>query len=208
MGSALGILLAMAIWGALHSVTASLKAKAIGEQWLGKRTSEGFYRLVYNLLAGVTFLPVMATVALLPAQPLYTLPGVVLPVTGLLQLAATLMVMVVLVQVDLPRFLGLRQLSRWLQGQPDPRDTPRLNTAGVYGWVRHPLYFFSLVLLWLTPVMTTNVLAFNLGATLYFWVGSIYEERKLVAEFGEVYRQHQRRVPRLLPWPPVWQRRE
>ena len=204
MLSILLIFAAMAVWGALHSVLASLKSRALSNRWLGKRLSEGIYRLAYNLVAALTFLPVLALVALLPNRSLYSFPAWILPVTGFIQLASALMLLIVLLQVDLPHFLGLRQLARWLQGRPDPRDQPQLYTGGMYGWVRHPLYFFSLVALWLTPAMTTNILAFNIGATLYFWLGSIFEERKLVEQFGDAYRQHQRRVPRLLPWPPAW----
>jgi protein-S-isoprenylcysteine O-methyltransferase Ste14 len=65
--------------------------------------------------------------------------------------------------------------------------------------VRHPLYFFSLLFIWLNPQMTLASLLFNLLATLYFWVGSIYEERRLTAEFGEAYKAYRREVPRLLP---------
>ncbi len=49
--------------------------------------------------------------------------------------------------------------------------------------------------------MTVNILAFNVASTLYFWIGSIFEERKLIAEFGPAYRLHQQQVPRLFPWP-------
>jgi protein-S-isoprenylcysteine O-methyltransferase Ste14 len=104
-------------------------------------------------------------------------------------------------RVDLWRFIGLRQLARLVRGQAEPRDPPVLRTDGLHAWVRHPLYFFSLVVVWLLPVMTPNLFALNLGITLYFWIGSIFEERKLVREFGEAYRAHQARVPRLFPWP-------
>jgi len=85
--------------------------------------------------------------------------------------------------------------------ETDSKAPPKLYTGGAYGWVRHPLYFFSLIILWLIPAMTVNILAFNLGASLYFYIGSIFEERKLVAEFGDVYREHQRSVPMLIPVP-------
>jgi protein-S-isoprenylcysteine O-methyltransferase Ste14 len=202
MASVTIILLAMAAWAGLHSLLASLTAKARARRLLGQRAADGVYRLAYNLVSVVTFLPVMVLAALLPDRPVYQFPLWLMAITVPVQLLAALAAGVVLWRVDLPRFLGLRQLSRWLAGEPEPRDRPRLYTGGIYGWVRHPLYSLSLLVIWLAPVMTANVLAFNLGATLYFWIGSIFEERKLVAEFGQAYREHQRRVPRLVPWPP------
>ena len=46
MLSILLIFAAMAVWGALHSVLASLKARALSNRWLGKRLSEGIYRSI------------------------------------------------------------------------------------------------------------------------------------------------------------------
>jgi protein-S-isoprenylcysteine O-methyltransferase Ste14 len=80
-------------------------------------------------------------------------------------------------------------------------STARLVTAGLHRYVRHPLYTTSLIVLYLVSPMTVNRLAFVIGVHLYFFVGSIFEERKLVCEFGEAYRQYQRKVPRLLPRP-------
>jgi protein-S-isoprenylcysteine O-methyltransferase Ste14 len=51
----------------------------------------------------------------------------------------------------------------------------------------------------LAPLMSWNVLAFNLGITLYILVGILFEERKLLAEFGQLYADYRRRVPMLLP---------
>jgi len=104
-------------------------------------------------------------------------------------------------RVNLMRFFGVRQFIRLLHDEPDPRDSPVLVTKGIYRWVRHPLYFFSLLFIWLTPVMTVNILAFNIAVTIYFRIGSIFEECKLVQEFGTAYREHQQTVPRLFPFP-------
>jgi protein-S-isoprenylcysteine O-methyltransferase Ste14 len=72
-------------------------------------------------------------------------------------------------------------------------------TRGSYAYVRHPLYFFSLLLIWFLPIMTLSALLFSSMATLYFWIGSIYEERRLSATFGDAYSQYKQRVPRLIP---------
>jgi protein-S-isoprenylcysteine O-methyltransferase Ste14 len=58
-----------------------------------------------------------------------------------------------------------------------------------------------MLVIWFPPVLTVNLLVFNLLATLYFWLGSLHEERRLMAEFGDAYRQYQRTVPPFLPWP-------
>ena len=193
------ILAAMAGGGALHTILAALGAKARARQWFGLRLADGLYRLLYNVVAAFTFLPVIALVTLLPDVLLYRLPTWALAVTIPVQALSALGMVWSLWRLDLPRFVGVRQMLRWMQGAPDPRDPPKLVTNGIHGWVRHPLYFFSLALLWLTPIMTVNVLALDVGITLYFWIGSVFEERKLAAEFGEAYREHQRRVPRLFP---------
>ncbi|MFQ5407195.1 MAG: methyltransferase family protein [Anaerolineales bacterium] len=197
--SFLAILGALAGWGAFHSLTASLWAKARARGVLGARPTDGGYRLVYNIFAVATFAPVLALPGILPAAPFYKFPPGLPYLTIPLQFAALGGMGLSLWKVDLPRFLGLRQLVRWLRGEADPRDPPQFVATGIHRLVRHPLYFFSLVFIWLTPVMTTNVLAFNLGVTLYFWLGSVFEERKLVRDFGDAYREHQRTVPRLLP---------
>ena len=71
---------------------------------------------------------------------------------------------------------------------------------GPYLWVRHPLYFFMLVLIWSTPNMTSDRLLFNVLWTFWIVLGSYLEEKDVVAEFGERYRAYQKTVPMLLPW--------
>jgi protein-S-isoprenylcysteine O-methyltransferase Ste14 len=72
--------------------------------------------------------------------------------------------------------------------------------AGLHSWVRHPLYFLGLVLIWLTPQMTINRLVLFAALSLYLYVGTFFEEGRLVAEFGDSYRAYQSQVPRLIPW--------
>lgn len=53
--------------------------------------------------------------------------------------------------------------------------------------------------MWLTPCMTANLVTPYTLMTLYFYVGSIFEERKLLSEFGPAYANYRDRVPRFLP---------
>lgn len=97
-------------------------------------------------------------------------------------------------QTDVMAFAGLRQIL-----QPDTPPSDHLVISGFYRLVRHPLYLFSLILFWLFPRMTDLTFAFFLAATFYFILGTIPEEQKLLATFGEQYRRYRREVPWLIP---------
>lgn len=75
-----------------------------------------------------------------------------------------------------------------------------LAIRGPYRWVRHPLYFFVLLLIWCCPDVTVDRLLFNVLFTAWIVFGTLLEERDLVAEFRETYPDYQRKVPMLIPW--------
>lgn len=200
MLSILIIIIAVLIWGAIHSLTASLTAKAIAGKWFGARHANGFYRLLYNAFSVITFIPLLFIAFLLPDQPLYSFPLWLVPITTFIQAIAVIAVLLAVFKVDAWQFIGLRQLLKWLENSNRPDSPTTLIRSGMFAWMRHPIYFFSIVAMWLMPVMTINLFTLYMCFTIYFWVGSIFEERKLVAEFGEDYKQHQRTVPRIVPF--------
>jgi protein-S-isoprenylcysteine O-methyltransferase Ste14 len=75
----------------------------------------------------------------------------------------------------------------------------RLLVRGPYRWVRHPLYFFCLLMIWFCPDLTADRLLFNILWTGWIVVGTVLEERDLAESFGGEYRSYQRQVPMLLP---------
>jgi protein-S-isoprenylcysteine O-methyltransferase Ste14 len=91
-------------------------------------------------------------------------------------------------------FAGLRQLV----GEEEPSQ---LVTTGFYGWVRHPLYLFGLLVLWLTPLMTLNMLVVYLSLTGYLLIGASFEEHKLARNFGAAYAAYKARTPMIIPLP-------
>ncbi|HLF29253.1 MAG TPA: isoprenylcysteine carboxylmethyltransferase family protein [Anaerolineae bacterium] len=190
-------------FGIVHSLLAAHRTKALARRVFGGRHSRGWYRLVYNALAALSLLPVLLLVIGLPDRELYRIPPPFSFFALGLQALAVLGMAYSLFQLDLPHFIGLRQWIGWVQraGSRSASDTStsRLVVDGLHRYVRHPLYTCSLIVLWLVSPMTANRLAFVVGVTLYFYIGSIFEERKLVAELGEAYREYQRRAPRLLP---------
>jgi protein-S-isoprenylcysteine O-methyltransferase Ste14 len=205
MLSALLILTALAGFSLLHTALASYRFKASASQLLGESTATAIYRLAFNVIAALSIAPALYLSLTLPDRELYQIPEPWNYLALLVQVLAGLGIVYSLYQLDLPFFVGLRQLFG-LTGSAaaaalNSTSTARLVTAGLHRYVRHPLYTTSLIVLYLVSPMTVNRLAFVIGVHLYFFVGSIFEERKLVCEFGEAYRQYQRKVPRLLPRP-------
>ncbi len=184
--------LAVLIWGAAHSILASLEAK----HWIRRMTGdagERFYRFVYNIFSVISFAPVLWLMFILPDRVLYQIPSpwIYLSLTG--QIAALVLLVVGVLQTDTLSFIGLRQL---VEGKEPPS---KMVTHGLYRWVRHPLYTAGLLFIWLTPVMSQNALIVILAATLYIVVGAFFEERKLVREFGAAYAAYKATTPMLIP---------
>ncbi len=184
----------MFLYGALHSLLASRRAKRWAEARFGERIRR-YYRLIFSILGGLTLLPPLALAALLPDRLIYTIPFPWFILTGLLQLAGLLGLIYGVSQTGAMRFIGLDSAM----DEAALQRPPRFVTDGLYRWVRHPLYTCSLLFLWLMPVMSWNLLALNLGVTLYFIIGSRFEEEKLLDEFGEAYAEYRRRTPAFLP---------
>ncbi|MBK5107543.1 MAG: isoprenylcysteine carboxylmethyltransferase family protein [Anaerolineales bacterium] len=191
--STLVLIFAIIVWGFVHSLLASLAAKARVRKWFGPG-SDRWYRLAYNMFGILTFMPILGLLAMDPGQTLYVIPAPwsYLALAG--QLLAVAALGIGLLQTGAWSFLGIEQLL-----VNSPEGEAQMVSGGLYRWVRHPLYSAGLVFIWLTPVMTVNLLVLNLGLTIYLVVGAIYEERKLVREFGAAYLEYQEKVPMLIP---------
>ncbi len=92
---------------------------------------------------------------------------------------------------------GLRAIRHRFRAKPPSPSA--LVVRGAYRWVRHPLYFVVLLMIWSYPVLTTDRLLFNMLWTIWIVIGTVLEERDLTADFGNDYREYQRNVPMLLP---------
>ncbi|MGD9636235.1 MAG: methanethiol S-methyltransferase [Pirellulales bacterium] len=92
---------------------------------------------------------------------------------------------------------GMRQVWLYLRGR-EYTSLP-FRTPLAYNHVRHPLYVGWTLAFWATPTMTAGHLLFAIVMTLYMGIAAIFEERDLVAHFGEQYAEYRRRVPMFVP---------
>jgi methanethiol S-methyltransferase len=99
---------------------------------------------------------------------------------------------------------GLAQVWAHFHGQEFHRLP--FKKPGLYRVVRHPIYFGFVIAFWSTPRMTVGHLVFSAAATGYILVGIFFEERDLLAAYGDLYREYRQRVPMLIPLPERSQR--
>lgn len=191
------ILAAVGLYGLLHSWLASRRLKSWAEARFAAQARR-FYRLAYVVVSALALLPLLALAALLPDRRLYTIPFPWLLLTLGLQVLSGFGLLVAVSQTGSLAFVGVRQVNDPQALSPD-RGPEGLVTSGLYRYVRHPIYSFSLLALWVMPYVTWNILALMVGLTLYTLIGMQFEERRLEAEFGEAYRAYRKRTPALLP---------
>jgi protein-S-isoprenylcysteine O-methyltransferase Ste14 len=211
--SLLKVVAATAVFGLVHSALASRQAKAAAARVFGRRERNGWYRLFFNAQSVVTLAALAAYLWRLPDRVLYHLRGWVSVPLYAGQAAGLLYAIITAYHVGLAGILGLGPAMAYLRGQKRVRPEPeaqgpplgedgRLVVGGPFRRSRHPLNFAPLLVFWLWPRMTVKLLVFNLASTLYLYLGSLHEEARLRAAYGEPYEAYRRaHVPFYLPRP-------
>lgn len=186
------LVFAWLLFGVLHSVLAAGVVKRAAMDLM--KQSYKYYRLFYSLFATATLAWVLHTHFSITGTLIWRPPPVEKIMAGI-GVIAGLAIMLVCIK---KYFLYLSGIDIFLGKN---NATGILQQHGMHAYVRHPLYFGTLLFVWALffeyPYL--NNLVSCICITVYTWLGLYFEEKKLVLEYGEVYRHYQRRVPALLP---------
>ena len=196
------LVLAIIFFGVSHSFLASLKVKNHVKDKFPRLIP--FYRFIYNV---ISFIILYLFFIYLP-QPDITIYDLIKPYDFIIlvfQFSSLLGLIWTFRYFSYKEFLGISQIARWHQKNYNLNDLDEkmtLKIEGPYKYMRHPVYFFSILFLVFRPYMDLTYLILMIGAIVYFYVGSCYEEKKLINIFGEEYKNYQKSVPRILPLKP------
>jgi methanethiol S-methyltransferase len=190
----LPLAIAWTAYCALHSAMISETATGFLKRKL--RDSFRFYRLFFNAVAIVTLVPLLLYSASLSGEPVLRWQGALLAVRYALLACGVLLFIAGGRHYSLRQFIGISQLRGTSPGGLAPRGG--IDSRGILGLIRHPWYTAVVLLIGAGDLDTAHLIV-NAVLTVYIIVGTLLEERKLVHEFGDAYRDYQQRVSMFVP---------
>lgn len=179
------------IYYTLHSVLAATSVKLFFETKIGRYFR--YYRLAYSIFATIG-LGALLFYQYSFESPLLINSGILKYVAFIILLLPGVVIMLIAIKKYFLLLSGVRSIF-----QPTP--PVELKVEGIHRFVRHPLYSGTILFVWglffIFPMLNNLISVILL--TAYVLIGIIFEEKKLVKEFGKKYQEYIGEVPMLIP---------
>ena len=198
----------------LHSVTASRPAKQITERLVGARYRNGLYRLIYNAHSFGGLAWAFWRIARLPDRELFRVPAPLSWLMRAVQVWSLWIVFDATRVVGFPEFAGFPQLLSMIKGgdtvpepeaqSPYPTADGRMSMEGPFGRTRHPSNWGFMIFFLFFPRVTVKGATVAVLNVLYSVLGSIHQDYRMLARYGDSYRQYMEEVPFMLPRAGKW----
>ena len=182
---------------AIHSALISIRATSFFKRFLGIRYC--YYRLFFNAFSIITLimLIVYSRAPRFEGPLLLIWNGHWRIAQYILMLIAIALVFSGLRHYSISQFLGIHQIRcrRSAVGMTESGD---IDATGVLGYIRHPWYLAVFILLWTSDQNAGSIIIHGI-LSAYLVIGTLLEERKLIVEFGDKYREYQEKVSMFIP---------
>ena len=190
------ILIYALLWlsfGCVHSLLARVSSKRMLQPLLGRG-----YRFGYNLFAAlhIALVIIGGEILLAGNSSKFELGETFSVVAMVCQVTGIIVIVFALTQYDLGRFSGMTQL---FHHDDSSVDEEALHVTGLHGYVRHPLYLGAYLYL-VGGVVSEFGLQTALWGSLYLCIGTWFEERGLIAQYGQSYIEYKQKVPAIFPF--------
>ncbi|MFT5697750.1 MAG: protein-S-isoprenylcysteine O-methyltransferase Ste14 [Desulforhopalus sp.] len=184
-------------WCFMHSLLIAPPVSDYVKNQMG--TKARYYRLVYNVLSIITLLPLLVFTWIDSGEIVFSWSGWAVVVRIILFVGAMSCFIGGAKGYNLQHFLGLQQIR---EGKDSLLlgDEHSFSEVGIFGLVRHPWYVGSFLFVWsVFAVYYEKNFAVAVILSIYLVVGTFLEERKIIAEHGELYRRYRARVSMFIP---------
>ena len=192
-GEALAInVLLVFLFGFFHS----LMARDGFKRWWTRFVSPQAERSTYVLQSALFLMLAMWQWRPMP-EVLWTFDGSLATLMNVLFVAGVLTLLTSTFLIDHFELFGLKQV--WFANGERPLPAAEFRQPFLYRIVRHPMQLGVIITVFATATMTVGHLVFAGSMTLYVMVGLYFEERALLREFGDEYREYRESTPMLIP---------
>ena len=180
---------------AFHSLLASLVVK----QWMAQNLPEfaPFYRISFNIMATLLLIIPVGFMILNAGDLVWVWPSHLKWLANTLTITAGIFLLWTFRYYDMREFLGIKQSQ---ERQHDIYDQETFKLSPMHRYIRHPWYFLSLVVIW-SRDMDYMYLTAAITVSVYLFLGSKLEEKKLLIYHGDIYRRYCEKVPGVIPRP-------
>ncbi len=184
------------LWCTLHSTLISITVTEYIKRKMGG--SFRYYRLIFNAVSVATLIPLIYYSRMIREAPVFFWEGPFAIIQVLLFATALCLFVAGGRHYSWAQFSGVAQIR---SDKPDGSlcECDTFVVSGIHRIIRHPWYLGGMMIVWVENLSVSTILI-NIIISVYFIVGSILEERKLVRQFGEKYREYQQTVSMLFPW--------
>ncbi len=179
----------------LHSTMITLKFKGAVRKRIGNYFK--FYRLFYNIIATVLFIPLIIYSASIAESNILIWDGNLKIIKWIIKGIGVYLVIAGFSHWNMSNILGIQQIKMDITGLFMNAST-KLDSSGILGKIRHPVYAGTILLIWTDDMDITRIIITSL-VTLYFFFGAIIEERKRLIEFNGEYSLYREKVSMLFP---------
>ena len=194
--------LLLILWCVIHSAMILIAVTEYVKKRLG--SNYRFYRVFFNLISILTLIPVALFAHSAQTPAIFQWSGYMRLGQALIFGFAVLFFFLGWRHYDIRQLVGIKQIRA---GTADRAitETGELDISGVLGMTRHPWYLATMLLIWARQMDVAAIIV-NVILTSYLIVGTYLEEKKLLREFGENYRNYQNKVSMLIPfnWLKEW----
>jgi protein-S-isoprenylcysteine O-methyltransferase Ste14 len=185
------------IWWLVFFIVHSFLASSHLKKRISSRPIlKSYYRLFFNLISTVLLIPIMIYYYSAPDEVFFKTNLVLQIIGSSLSFGGLYILIAGFKNYRADEFIGTYQMKNNHEFHPTS-----LIRTGWNGIVRHPLYFggilFAIGLCLITP--SVRLCITTLLVIGYLYLGTIWEEKKLKSEFGEVYSTYQKDVSMLIP---------
>lgn len=199
----MNILICISLWfifGVQHSILARPFFKKILQNIFGEIFEQHFYRFCYFLSQCVIFYLIYDVISNIENKfIIFEINDDYKFIYYWLSILSKIFLIISVLQFDISHFIGIKQIINFFVKKKGSEKIV-MNKTYLYKFLRHPMYLGIILCYIFSTTIITEIFITNLICILaYIEIGSYYEEKVLIKEFGNEYIEYKKNTYKYLP---------